>query len=398
MTTYGPDPGIDDNIAPAIGQVKDASDGLSYSRVTANASSNIYRYTIHNLTLVVPGVCTGQMRIRCDAWSSNANNSNPAVQCAMPGLSFLVNDPNTSSNFICMPPGVSNNYSYIVTTGTLGQVSFHTDAYVDNGDGFFDPALDIPVVSNAGPYTATALTPFYSGILTYPAPYSTTSPQRLNNLWVVIKNIVISENNVNTMVSNSLVERVVNTCSAIVLPIKLMGFKGERRTGKVVFNWQVIQSEDITGYVLQRKNDNGLWEDLTTTEAVRKYHEALSYQGEDNFPPADQVLYRLRVTSETGKDEYTPEVLVPALEGNASCSISPNPSRDGTVHIALQQSAGSAEIQLFDLRGRLVQQVKAAGSGRYTFSQLEAGTYFVKVTGTAGNLDIWKKIIVLSGQ
>ncbi len=400
QTTYGPDPGIDDNTPPAVNQVKDASDGLTYSRVVINASQHTYRYTINNLSLVVPGACTSQISFTGDAWASNANSTNPAVQCAMTGFSFLANDPTINSTFTCMPIGVSNTYSYTVSTTSTQQLSFKTDVYVDNGDGFFDVSLDTKVVADAGPYIITSGTPFASGTLTYPAPYSTTMPQKLNGLWVVVKNMTLTNSsNVVTTISNSLLDRVVNTCSATVLPIKLISFTGSREAENVTLNWTAIQTPDITGYTVQRKSGDSDWQDVAYVKAQAADNVSLDYTATDRNLFTDISLYRLKTTSVDDKSDISTSILIPGITNSFTYSIAPNPSVDGTVKVSLELLANSgASLYLYDLSGRQLQVLKAEQNGIYTFSGLKPATYLVKIAGDNASFTAWRKAIVLGEQ
>lgn len=396
QSTYGPDPGIDDNNAPAINQVKDASDGLTYNRVVVSGSSNTYRYTINNLTLVVPGACTNQTNFTGDAWSSNANSTNPAVQCSMTGFTFLANDPQISSSFTCMPLGVSNIYSYTVTTTSTDQVTFNTDVYVDNGDDFFDVSLDNKIVANAGPFTITAGTPHYSGELTYQAPYSTTLPQKLNDLWVVVKNMTVTNSsNVVTTISNSLLERVVNSCTIGVLPVKLISFSAARSGEQVALKWKAVQTADVTGYTVQRKYGMNAWEDVAHIAAQDIDNEELNYEATDRNLFTDVSLYRLKMESADGKSEISRNVLVGGITNSFNYTIAPNPSKDGTVKVNLTLSQTGATLYLYDLQGRQVQTMTAPESGTYTFSGLKAETYLLKIVGDNASFVSWGKAIVL---
>jgi len=396
MTTYGPDPGIDDATPPAINQVKDASDGLSYNRVVLNDAENIYRYTINNLTLIVPGACGNQINFTGDAWSSNANSTNPAVQCSMQGFSFLVNDPTISADFTCQPIGVSNSYAYTVSTTSIQQLSFQTDVYVDNGDNFFDASLDTKVLSDAGPYTITSGTPFYSGVLTYPAPYATNLPQKLNNLWIVAKNMTLTNtNNVVTTVSNALIEGVLNTCNATVLPVKLIDFTGARMGENVILKWRAVQTADITGYTVQRKSGNGDWEDVAYEKARQAANIELSYETSDKNVFTDISLYRLKMESADQQAEVSRNVLIPGITNSFSYTIAPNPSFDGTIKVNLALHQTGASVYLYDLQGRLVQSLTAAQSGSFTLANLKPGTYLVKIAGDNGSFAAWSKAIVL---
>jgi hypothetical protein len=401
MSTYGPDPGIDDNIGPATFQVKDASDGLTYNRVVVNAATNVYRYTIKNLSIIVPGACSSQINFTGDAWSSNANNSNPAVQCSMTGFSFLVNDPVISSSFACMPAGTSNIYSYAVATTSTQSLTFNTDVYVDNGDDFFDVSLDIPVVSNAGPYTITSGTPFNSGLLNYTAPYSTTAPYRTRDLWIVVKNMSVVNNSVvpptTTTISNFLLERVINTCSFVILPVSILDFNGYRKNEQVQLKWKVAETADLNKFVVQRKMGNNAWKDVATVYDEQGGNtQEKTFEYTDENPTSEMSLYRINAIDKNGEDGYTKQVMINGMEQAFSYVISPNPSVNGTLSVNLRSLNGPTTIKVFNIQGQLVRTLQADKSGTYTFSGLPASTYYVSLKSSTGTNSHVGKAIVLS--
>lgn len=401
LSTYGPDPGIDDNIGPATFQVKDASDGLTYNRVVVNASSNIYRYTINNLSIVVPGACTNQIDFTGDAWSSNANSSSPAVQCAMTGFSFLVNDPAISSSFTCNPTGTSNTYSYVVSTTSPLSLSFNTDVYVDNGDDFFDVSLDIPVVSNAGPYTITSGTPFNSGVLTYTAPYSTTEPYRKRDLWVVVKNMSLTNNTVipptTTTISNFMLGRVINTCSFVILPLSILDFNGYRKNELVQLKWKAAETADLNTFIVQRKMGNEDWKNIATVyDEQGNNTQQKTFEYTDNNPTSAMSLYRIYAMDKNGAHGYTEQLMINGMERAFSYVISPNPSVNGTLSVKLYALNGSTTIRVFNIQGQLVKTLQADKSGSYSFSGLSAGTYYISLKSGNGSVSHVGKAIVLS--
>jgi hypothetical protein len=401
MTTYGPDPGIDDNIGPATFQVKDASDGLTYNRVVVDAGLNIYRYTINNLSIVVPGACSNQIDFTGDAWSSNANSSSPPVQCSMTGFSFLVNDPAISTGFTCNPVGISNTYSYVISTISPQSLIFNTDVYVDNGDDFFDVSLDIPVASNAGPYSITSGSPFNSGTLTYTAPYSTTEPYRREDLWVVVKNMSLVNNSVIpptvTTISNFLLGRVVNTCSFIILPVSILDFSAYRKNELVQLNWTVAGTAELNKFVVQRKIGNDDWKDIATVyDEQRDNKQEKTFAFTDENPTSAMSLYRINASSANGENGYTRQIMVNGMEKTFSYMISPNPSVNGTLSVKLYSLNGSATIRVFNIQGQLVRTLQVDKGGTYTFSELTAGTYYVSLKSSNGSASHVSKAIVLS--
>jgi hypothetical protein len=398
LTSYGPDPGIDDNTGPAILQVKDASDGLTYTRVVVNAATNVYRYTVNNLSLVLPGACSSQLSFTGDAWSSNANNSNPAVQCSMEGFSFLANDPSIGSAFSCRPVGISNEYSYSVSTNSAHTVQFNTDVYVDNGDDFFESTLDIPVLSNAGPFTITSGSPYNSGNLTYPAPYSTTAPYRTRNLWVVVKNMTVTNNTVApptvTSLSNLLLERVFNTCGAVALPISIIDFSGYRKAEQVILKWTVAETSDMGRFIVQRQTGNSGWQDIATIERNDNNKTVFEYVDNNRF--SDNSFYRIKAISNSDEAGYTKQILIQGIAGTTTnASIVPNPATNGRLSLNIAAVEGVTTVKVFNLVGQLVRSQTIDKDGTYSFDKLAAGSYFVSLVKDNASIIYVGKAVIL---
>jgi hypothetical protein len=394
-SVYAPDPGIDDNIAPAIQQVKDASDGLTYNRVIVNLGNDIYRYTINNISVVVPGSCSNTTTIKGDAWASNSNASNAPVHCAMQGFSFLANDPVIDGAITCQTLNGGNAYSYSVTTQGTQYLTFSTDVYLDNGDLFFDPGLDTLIAGNSGPYVTVLGQPFSSGPLPFPAPRN-LSP---DDLWIVLKNMTLTDSStvvpVVTPVPNSAVMGIDNTCGNVILPVSLIDFSAARTDDKVLLQWKVVQSPDITGYQLQRKTTKGTWANAGMVPASGEKDVSVQYAYTDINTDELSSLYRLQFMNKSGKEEYSKTLLVPGYKGKYAFVISPNPATDGNLHVQLS-SSGAATINLYDMQGHKVRSVYAAKSGTYTFSSLQPNMYLVKITGDGGSFVLQGKAVVLA--
>jgi hypothetical protein len=319
----------------------------------------------------------------------------------MTGFSFLVNDPSINSAFTCNPVGTSNTYSYMVSTISPLSLSFNTDVYVDNGDDFFDVSLDIPVVSNAGPYTITSGTPFNSGALTYTAPYSTTEPYRRRDLWVVVKNMALTNNTTIpptvTSISNFLLGRVINTCNFVILPLSILDFSGYRKNEQVQLKWKAAETADLNRFVVQRKMGNEDWKNIAIVyDEQGNNTQQKTFEYTDNNPTSAMSLYRIYAMDKNGASGYTEQVMINGMERAFSYMISPNPSLNGTLSVQLKAVTSSTTIKVFNIQGQLVRTLQADKSGTYTFSGLPASTYYVSLKSSNGSVSHVGKAIVLS--
>ena len=80
------------------------------------------------------------------------------------------------------------------------------------------------------------------------------------------------------------------------------------------------------------------------------------------------------------------------VENTLEVSVSPNPSHDGVINIALEDNGRTHQIQVYDLSGKLVQQSKTSA----TITQLnilDKGIYLLNIIDEKGN-QATKRVIV----
>lgn len=351
-TSYGPDPGIDDNSGPAQGQVKDASDGLTYNQVVVNAGTNTYRYTVNNLEVVVPGACTNQINFTGDAWSSNGNSASSSVQCTMEGFSFIVNDPTINASMVCRYGGAPNQYQVNIATNSTQNLEFQYDVFGDNGDGFFDQALDQLLVSNVGPITITSGSPYNSGLLNVPAPFGTTDPYRQRSLWVRTENMRLINNvpipPVITNISNLLLAEIVNP-GCIPLPVSLSGFSVHNEQCKAVLNWKTASEQETKQFVVQR-GSNGQWTDIGIVPAAGNSSSPRTYSFTDgSISGGNRYEYRLKQVDLNNTAAYSQTASLKAVCDARDVSLYPNPVTD---RATLQLSAQGQEVMVYNAAGQ----------------------------------------------
>lgn len=377
-TMYGPDPGIDDNSGPAQAQVKDASDGLTYNQVIVNAPENIFRYTIHNLQVTLPGACAAQISFTGDAWSSNGNSASSSVQCTMEGYSFIVNDPTITSSYFCHNGGFPNQYQVDIATTTPLELQFVYDVYGDNGDGFFDQALDQLLLSDAGPFTITSGSPYSSGLVNVPAPYGTLDPFRQRSLWVRVEQMKLINNNSNppviTNISNLLLDEVVNP-GCVPLPVTLSSFSIRENNCMAVLNWTTASEHDSKAFVVQKSNDGRSWSDVGSVAAAGYSSTPRSYAFTDPAPGSQACQYRLKQAFIGEETSYSKTVAFQSKCDEPMLLLFPNPTRDKiTVTV---QGQGTQQLYVYNASGSQVARMSGQSGQAMTLNmaQWPSGIY-----------------------
>ncbi|MES2431130.1 MAG: T9SS type A sorting domain-containing protein [Bacteroidota bacterium] len=399
ISSYGPDPGIDDNTGAAQNQVLDASDGLTYSRVVVDAGASTYRYTVSNLQVTLPGACASNINFTGDAWSSNGNSASSSVQCTMEGYSFIVNDPKITSTLVCASP---NKYSTTISTSSPFNLQFVYDVFVDNGDGFFDEDLDIQFIDGSGPYTITTGSPYNSGLVAYPAPYSTTEPWRQNSLWVRVRNMQLINNTVNpptvTAISNALLDKTLNP-SCGVLPISLTSFSAIRNGSMVVLNWQTAHEQNVNGFTIERSIDGtNNWQQVAAvpSQGVNgNSSSSLLYSYTDKNAVTGAFQYRIKQIDINGEIKYSEIRFVKASDfSKERVLVYPNPSADGKVVVVFNGNGTKNDVILQDVTGRKLNQWFGVATSSLQIANLKAGVYNLVVRNLQTNTQEVKKILV----
>lgn len=376
LSSYGPDPGIDDNTGPAQQQVKDASDGLTYNRIVVDAANNIYRYTISNITLVVPGACSGILSFTGDAWSSNSNATNSSVQCTMEGITFQANDPTISGFRPCSNP---RTYNVGISTQSVTPINITYDVYLDNGDNVFDVASDILLANDqGGVHTISASNPYSISNQAYP-PYSGSAVYDTRIIWVLVS--VAGRSN--------LTLKGLPDGNCIPLPVKLKSFLAKRTGAAVQLDWITAGETNNKGFEIQRLAADGTsWVSagFVAARSVGGNSDAeLSYSFIDPNYNKGLSQYRLKQINIDDKVQYSDVRTVSGLAQKETMIVYPNPSTSGAVTLFFREQRSSVQVSVFDISGRQVYIRRQFSGDNLYITGLGRGYYLVKVTDNATN-------------
>lgn len=385
LSSYGPDPGIDDNTGPAQQQVKDASDGLTYNRVVVSAANNIYRYTISNITLVVPGACSGILSFTGDAWSSNSNATNSSVQCTMEGITFQANDPTISGFRPCSDP---RTYNVGISTQSVTPINITYDVYLDNGDNVFDLASDILLANDqGGVHAISASTPYSISNQDYP-PYSGSALYDTRIIWVLVS--VAGRSN--------LTLKGLPDGNCIPLPVKLTSFAARRTGTAVQLDWVTAGETNNKGFEVQRLAADGTsWVSagFVAAKSVGGNSDTeLSYSfTEPNYNKGTSE-YRLKQLNIDNNGQFSDVRTVSGWTQKEVLIVYPNPSATGTVTLSFREQRSSVQVRIFNLSGRQVYTHLQLSGDHLCITGLGRGYYLVKVTDNATS-EIWTQKFVI---
>jgi len=169
----------------------------------------------------------------------------------------------------------------------------------------------------------------------------------------------------------------------LLLPSKLLYFKGQLINRTVALNWQVDHPELVRQFTVEKKTDNG-WIAIATMEAS---DTRFKYATTDVAPSAGNNFYRLKVTERSDAYYYSETRKIWAGFPGADFTIFPNPASD-KVSVRGQFEPG-VQLRLADISGRIIWQSTIRGNtAEITLPHLLPGLYLVQCNG------VTKKLII----
>lgn len=185
------------------------------------------------------------------------------------------------------------------------------------------------------------------------------------------------------------------------VPVELESFEAKLNLKNIMLQWTTVTEKNNKGFIVQRKFNNGDWNELGFINGNGTSTELHSYNFSDNLSESGKYSFRLKQIDFNGNIEYSKEVVtylsIPekySLEQNY-----PNPWNPTTT-IRYQVTINTlVTIKLFDALGRevstLVNETKSAGNYEVTLNgkNLRSGVYYYQMK--SGNFIETKKLILL---
>ena len=184
------------------------------------------------------------------------------------------------------------------------------------------------------------------------------------------------------------------------LPVVWNGFFGRSLAQEVELNWSTSQEINADYFSVMRSTDGVNFTEITSVEAVGNASNKNDYQVMDPFPVEGTSFYKVVQYDTDGRSSSTEVINIEfTLEAElAWTSISPNPVQGMTGVGFMAPEAATFQLEVFDLKGQLIQQdqiVASAGNNVHELdlSQVAGGMYIIRLTNGSGRLD--KKILKL---
>lgn len=179
-----------------------------------------------------------------------------------------------------------------------------------------------------------------------------------------------------------------------LLPINLLSFNGKRVGKDNLLQWSTAQETNSRHFEIENSKDNSVFSMIGKVAAKGNSSIQSNYSFVHNNPVAGVNYYRLKLVDLDGKFSYSKIV---AIRGDGTGvtlnTVYPNPFRDKIELAITTNSAGKANLLIYDLSGKLVLSreailVKGLNVIPLTgLDKLSSGTYFLDVNS---NGDILK--------
>ncbi|MEO1448460.1 MAG: T9SS type A sorting domain-containing protein [Bacteroidota bacterium] len=170
-----------------------------------------------------------------------------------------------------------------------------------------------------------------------------------------------------------------------VLPAEFTFFEGHAKAYGNVLEWRTRIEESIQSFEVERSFNGEVFETLGSVKSEGSVDQGADYTFLDRSPGAGTSYYRIRTTDINGVESSSRTIqLTRELSGTDLINVYPQPASD-ILYIALSTAeATKANIQLFDLKGKLVREMGASVQAgvqelRLEVDGLSQGLYLLNV-------------------
>jgi predicted esterase len=190
---------------------------------------------------------------------------------------------------------------------------------------------------------------------------------------------------------------LVQFSASAALPAKLTNYSARLDRGRAIIEWTTSNESNTASFMVERAGPSQPYEVIGQIPAAGISSTEKKYSIVDELPKPGANFYRLALVNADGNKEYfeVKKLNIP-IHWSGKINI-PNPAK-GTLDIYINlDKKERIQIQVFDLNGRLMKEVKkefnpGLTENKIDVSSLSHGTYLIRVTGET--ISVNKKIIV----
>ncbi len=191
----------------------------------------------------------------------------------------------------------------------------------------------------------------------------------------------------------------VNAVNCSLLPIELISFNANRKSGIVNLNWKTASEKNNDYFSVERSLDGFNFEEIEKIKGAADSYKILSYDAIDENPLNEISYYRLKQVDFNGQMRYSDIVSVDADNSKATIgNIAPNPTASSVNFDFYTSVTGELNYEIMDLTGRVLISKSQLLENGYTklsvlMNDLPNGIYFLKATFDKTSLVSVNKII-----
>ena len=180
---------------------------------------------------------------------------------------------------------------------------------------------------------------------------------------------------------------------AVVLPVTFTSVKAYRQDKNINVEWRVENEMNMKQYEVEKSTNGTQFTTLVVKAATANGGRSAIYVTTDVNPVEGYNYYRVKSVDINGKTAYTNVVKVLIGSIKHDITISPNPIRDGMIHLQfMNQPEGKYSIRLLNKLGQVIvsrQISHAEGSSTELIKwdyNLAHGMYQLEVTRPDGSI------------
>jgi hypothetical protein len=350
---------------------------------TVTKSGDTLHFDIRNYQIIVNRPCGTQFAVYSDIWGSNSNANDPKAQCYICRLGFgnLTVTGLQNCNF-------PRQYQISITTTETEVDEVTYSVYIDlDNDGIID--FGEPLAYTSAPINISATQPYFSGLVSLPAPYSTEQPY-------ITRRYIIRVDYVPPTSKGSRVIALLNP-GCIPLPVTIASFNAKRTNrSNVAVTWETKTEQNCSGFNLER-NINGTWEILEfipSKAAGGNSNSPITYSLNDVNSAKGISQYRIRQIDFDGAAKLSQIRAVRGEGQKGTTIVYPNPSSDGTVNVVFEGGIAKRNVTIQDVSGRIVKQWNNYTNNNIQVTNLQPGFYTIRIVDAETGEQNVEKVIV----
>jgi len=181
-----------------------------------------------------------------------------------------------------------------------------------------------------------------------------------------------------------------------LLPVTFQSFTAGRNRSTVSLKWETASEQNSLGFAIER-NTNGAWQQIAFVSSQAtggNSNSVLNYEYDDMNIIKTVSQYRIRQVDIDSRFTYSAIKSVRGVDQAGKTLVYPNPSSNGSVNVIFEETAGTKDVSLIDMSGKVVKQWKNISANNINIDNLAPGMYSLRVVARETGEQSVNKIIV----